>query len=158
MVVVTAFPCVIYDGNTISPFINVITVFCPFIYISILSFFHQFPTPLSYIDQLLCVIVNAKYISPSTTFPFKSTLVFSLLADIAKSCYLTTEGFIRKFKRHVVETPYSYLKKLKLRTAQNMRQAGVNLKEIAEKCGYSDSFSLLHSIKQKTTPKSFNPQ
>ena len=70
------------------------------------------------------------------------------VADVAKSCYLTTDGFIRRFKRQVGETPYSYLKKLKLRTAQNMRLSGVNLKEVAEKCGYSDSSSLLHAIKK----------
>ena len=70
------------------------------------------------------------------------------IADIAKTFYLTTEGFIRKFKRHVGETPYSYMKKLRIRTAQNMRQANATLEVIAEKCGYSDSSSLLHAIKK----------
>jgi YesN/AraC family two-component response regulator len=68
------------------------------------------------------------------------------IADIAKTFYLTTEGFIRKFKRHTGETPYSYLKKLKVRTAQNMRMTNATLELIAEKCGYSDSSALLHAI------------
>ena len=69
------------------------------------------------------------------------------IADIAKSCYLSTDGFIRKFKNQIGETPYSYLKKLKVRTAQNMRSQGISLEKIAEKCGYSDASALLHSIK-----------
>lgn len=66
--------------------------------------------------------------------------------DIAKECYLSTDGFIRKFKKEVGETPYSYLKKLKIRTAQNMRLTGMRLSDIAEKCGYSDPSALLHAI------------
>lgn len=71
------------------------------------------------------------------------------ISDIAKACYLSTDGFIRRFKNEVGETPYSYLKKLKIRTAQNMRSAGVRLSEIAERCGYSDPCALLHAIDKK---------
>ena len=73
------------------------------------------------------------------------------IADIASLCYLSPNGFIRRFKRVVGETPYSYLKKLKIRTAQNMRMSGATLEEIAEKCGYSDPSSLLHAIGKKDT-------
>ena len=68
------------------------------------------------------------------------------ISEIAKECYLSTNGFIRRFKKELGETPYSYLKKLKIRTAQNMRLSGATLEEIAEKCGYSDSSALLHAI------------
>lgn len=68
------------------------------------------------------------------------------IGDIAKASYLSTDGFIRKFKKEIGETPYSYLKKLKIRTAQNMRDAGMSLNVIAEKCGYSDPCALLHAI------------
>ena len=74
------------------------------------------------------------------------------IEDIASLCYLSTNGFIRRFKREVGETPYSYLKKLKIRTAQNMRISGATLEEIAERCGYSDPSSLLHAIKKETEP------
>ena len=69
--------------------------------------------------------------------------------EIAKDSFLSPDGFIRKFKREIGETPYSYLKKLRIRTAQNMRLSGSNLNEIAEKCGYCDPSSLLHALKQK---------
>ncbi len=71
------------------------------------------------------------------------------IEEIAKNCYLSTDGFIRKFKKQIGETPYSYLKKLKIRTAHNMRLAGESLKDIAEKCGYSDSSALLHALGKK---------
>jgi AraC-like DNA-binding protein len=74
---------------------------------------------------------------------------FSISA-LAKNFSLSTDGFIRKFKRILGETPYSYMKKLKIRTAQNMRQNGANLQEIAERCGYADASSLLHAIGPKT--------
>lgn len=71
------------------------------------------------------------------------------ISEIAEECYLSTNGFIKRFKREVGETPYSYLKKLKIRTAQNMRMYGATLDEIAEKCGYSDPSALLHAIGKK---------
>ena len=72
------------------------------------------------------------------------------VSKIAELCHLSTNSFIRRFKKEVGETPYSYLKKLKVRTAQNMRTTSASLEEIAEKCGYSDSSALLHAIgKQK---------
>ena len=55
------------------------------------------------------------------------------ISEIAEECYLSTNGFIRKFKKELGETPYSYLKELKVRTAQNMRLSGATLEEIAEK-------------------------
>lgn len=69
-----------------------------------------------------------------------------LISEVAGECYLSTNGFIRRFKKELGETPYSYLKKMKIRTAQNMRLSGATLEEIAEKCGYSDSSALLHAI------------
>ena len=71
------------------------------------------------------------------------------VSEIAEKCYLSTNGFIRRFKKEVGETPYSYLKKLKIRTAENMRMSGASLEEIAEKCGYSDPSALLHAIGKK---------
>ena len=70
------------------------------------------------------------------------------ITEIAKKSYLSTDGFIRKFKYYVGETPYSYLKNLRLRTAQNLQTSGMSLKEIAEHCGYSDSSALLHALKK----------
>ena len=68
------------------------------------------------------------------------------VAQIAEKCYMSTDGFIRKFKHYLGETPYSYLKKLKLATAEYLRYEGATLEEAAEKCGYSDASALLHAI------------
>lgn len=75
------------------------------------------------------------------------------VSEIAAKCYLSTNGFIRRFKRAVGETPYSYLKKLKVRTAKNMRINGRTLDEIAERCGYSDPSALLHAMGKEKTLK-----
>ena len=68
------------------------------------------------------------------------------IEEIAKKFNLSTEGFIRKFKKYLGVTPYSYLKNLRVRTALVMRAEGHPLSEIAEKCGYSDPSALLHAI------------
>ena len=68
------------------------------------------------------------------------------VAEIAKRLNISTDGFIRKFTRYVGETPYSYIKKLKTRTALTMKAEGMKLDEIADACGYSDASALLHAI------------
>lgn len=72
------------------------------------------------------------------------------ISEIAKRCYLTPEGLTQKFVKYLSETPYSYLKKLKIRTALQLRDSGMKLDEVATACGYADASSLLHAIaKQK---------
>lgn len=66
--------------------------------------------------------------------------------DISKRMYMSTDGFIRKFKRYIGETPYSYIKKMKVRKAHVLRTEGATLDETALECGYSDSSALLHAI------------
>ena len=96
-----------------------------------------------------CEIVKDKVILNALKLMHENLGQKQLISEIAEKCYLSTNGFIRKFKKEVGETPYFYLKKLKIRTAQNMRMSGVTLEEIAEKCGYSDSSALLHAIGKK---------
>lgn len=76
------------------------------------------------------------------------------IAKIAEDCFMSTDGFIRKFNKHIGETPYSYLKKLKISTALNLQECGMPMEEIAEKCGYSDATTLYHAIENtlKTRP------
>lgn len=69
------------------------------------------------------------------------------ISDVAEICHLSTEGFIRKFKLYIGETPYNYLKRLRIRVALRLRSAGTSWEEIADICGYSDASSLLHAIK-----------
>ena len=68
------------------------------------------------------------------------------VAEIAAKCYMSTDGFIRKFTRIVGETPYSYIKNLKIRTALMLRAEGATVTEAAIACGYSDASALLHAI------------
>ena len=68
------------------------------------------------------------------------------MADLAQICHMSTEGFIRKFKAYIGETPYSYLKRLKIRVALRLRNAGMSWEEAADACGYADSSTLLHAI------------
>ena len=79
------------------------------------------------------------------------------VAEIAEKCYMSTDGFIRKFTRIVGETPYAYLKKLKVRTALMLRSEGLSLESVAKECGYSDASSLIHAIRasQKKSPPDF---
>lgn len=66
--------------------------------------------------------------------------------DIATKCFMSTDGFIKKFSRAVGETPYSYMKKLKITMANIMRAEGATADETALACGYADASSLLHAM------------
>ena len=68
------------------------------------------------------------------------------VSEIAKECHMSTGGFIRKFTRNIGETPYSYLKNLKLRTAIALKADGATNDEAAAACGYSDAAALLHAL------------
>lgn len=66
--------------------------------------------------------------------------------DIAARCFMSTDGFIKKFSRAIGETPYSYIKKLKITMANIMRAEGATAEEAATACGYADASSLIHAI------------
>lgn len=100
-------------------------------------------------EKFNCEIVKDKQILNALHLMHKHINKKQLISDIAKSCFLSTNNFIKKFKKELGETPYSYLKKLKIRTAMHMRLQGISLSEIAEKCGYSEPSALLHAIKEK---------
>jgi len=68
------------------------------------------------------------------------------VAEIAKKCNLSTNGFIKRFSRCVGETPYAYMKRLKIRTALVLRDGGATLEEAAVCAGYSDACALLHAL------------
>jgi AraC-like DNA-binding protein len=66
--------------------------------------------------------------------------------DIAARCFMSTDGFIKKFSRAVGETPYAYMKKLKITMANIMRAEGATAEEAAQAYGYADASSLIHAI------------
>ena len=69
------------------------------------------------------------------------------ISDVAELCHVSPECFIRKFKAHIGETPYNYLKRLRIRVALRLRNSGLSWEEAADASGYSDASSLLHAIK-----------
>jgi AraC-like DNA-binding protein len=101
------------------------------------------------VEKYNCEVIKDKTVIKALRLMQETLGQKQTIDDIARECYLSTDGFIRKFKREVGETPYSYLKKLKIRTAQNMRMSGMKFSEIAEKCGYSDPCALLHAIEKE---------
>ena len=68
------------------------------------------------------------------------------IREIAAKAFISYEGFIRRFNKVLGMTPSTYLKQLRIRTAAALRAEGATLEEAAERCGYSDSSSLLHAI------------
>ena len=86
-------------------------------------------TVLFLVDRIIqkydCEVIKDKTIIKALKLMQENIGTKQSIDDIAKECYLSTDGFIRKFKKEVGETPYSYLKKLKIRTAQNMRLSGM---------------------------------
>ena len=97
-------------------------------------------------EKFNCKMVKDKVVLNALKAMHENVGQKQLINEVAKSCYLSTNHFIRRFKKEIGETPYSYLKKLKIRTAQSMRMSGSTLEEAAEKCGYSDASALLHAI------------
>ena len=75
------------------------------------------------------------------------------IAEVAEKIGMSTDGFIRKFKSYIDQTPYEYLRNLKVRVALKMRELGERWDVIAEKCGYADQTALLHAIKATTNKK-----
>jgi AraC-like DNA-binding protein len=67
--------------------------------------------------------------------------------EIARMCHMNTDGFIRRFSRIVGTTPHAYLKNIRLRTANYLRDSGMSLSQIASEVGYSDASSLSHALK-----------
>lgn len=68
------------------------------------------------------------------------------ISEIAAECDMSTDGFIRKFKHYIGQTPYEYLRQIKVRGALKMRELGGSWETIAENFGYADQASLLHAI------------
>ena len=67
---------------------------------------------------------------------------------LADACGMNKDSFIRRFTRVIGSTPYAYLKNLRIRTANILKEDGVKLSEIARLTGYADPSSLIHALKK----------
>ena len=65
---------------------------------------------------------------------------------LAAQCFMSEDGFIRKFAGFMGQTPYAYIKSLRIRTASYMRELGYTWEHIASSTGYSDAAALLHAL------------
>ncbi len=70
------------------------------------------------------------------------------MRELADECFLSEDGFIRRFTKKTGVTPYAYFKELRIRTAILLRAEGHTLDEIASRTGYADASSLIHAIKK----------
>lgn len=75
--------------------------------------------------------------------------------DIAEAVYMSEDGFIRRFSRVMGATPYAYLKKLRLVTAESMIFDGEAVADVAISVGYSDASALLHAISVERKKSTF---
>lgn len=111
----------------------------------------------AYITNKLLAAHNDRIIEDDTVISALNMMTERLdtrltVADVAARLGMTTNGFIKKFTRSVGETPYSYMKSLKIKTALMLRDEGMTLDQAAEACGYSEASALLHAIRsQKRT-------
>lgn len=72
--------------------------------------------------------------------------------EMANANHLSTDCFIRRFKKSMGVTPYSYFKSLRIRTAQYMLDNGKPLSEVAASVGYSDASALSHALGKASNP------
>ncbi len=116
------------------------------------DFFRLCKVAISYLTSRTASASGAKPIKDEIIISALKKMHSSLSEDItveglAKSYYITPDGFIRRFKGEIGITPYSYLKRLRIRTAYFLKDGGMSLEKIAKETGYSDSSSLLHAMK-----------
>lgn len=71
-----------------------------------------------------------------------------IIKDLASSLFLNEDYFIRKFKKNMGMTPYSYLSKLRLSIASGLIAQGMSLTEAAASTGYQYPSSLCHALKK----------
>lgn len=71
------------------------------------------------------------------------------VTDLASYVYMCEDGFIRRFSRVMGMTPYAYLRRLRLSTAEGLMNDGKPVADAAERVGYSDASALMHALKKK---------
>ena len=139
---------------TTSPFvesaINTFNVLCQAPTLTNIQLEYLKETIIYLVSEAVCaqpqVLINDETVITALNIMHTDISKKITIANIAKKCFLSTDGFIRKFTRSVGDSPYSYLKRLRLQTAIAMRAEGIPLSQIANACGYSDSSALLHAF------------
>jgi len=115
------------------------------------SFLNLFESAVSYLVNRIAEENGADFINDNIVTDAISIMNRRIgenlaVRDIAEELFMSEDGFIRRFSRVVGCTPYAYLKKLRLRTAESMLSGGEPIAAVAESVGYSDSSALLHAL------------
>lgn len=100
----------------------------------------------SMVDECDAEILNDETIITALDIMHSSFDQKITVNEIAQKCFISKDGFIKKFTRIVGETPYAYLKKIRLSKAKDMFKEGASVEATAIACGYADASSLLHAI------------
>ncbi len=75
------------------------------------------------------------------------------IKEMASNLFLSEDYFIRKFKKTMGMTPYSYLLRLRLSIANELLSGGVTLQKAAEATGFKYASSLRHSLNKGSNSK-----
>ena len=78
------------------------------------------------------------------------------IKEIAAELFLSEDYFIRKFKKAMGMTPYSYLSRLRLSIATELLSGGVTLQKAAEATGFKYASSLSHALNKENSNKNSN--
>ena len=70
------------------------------------------------------------------------------IKDIANSLFISEDHLIRKFKKNMGMTPYSYLSRLRLNIARDLIKSVMTLNDTAEAVGFKSASSLCHALKK----------
>lgn len=72
------------------------------------------------------------------------------IGEIAEKLFLSEDYFIRKFKKAMGMTPYSYLLRLRLSVANELKKGGMSLSKVAEATGFKYASSLSHALNKNS--------
>lgn len=70
------------------------------------------------------------------------------VTELANLVFMSESGYIRRFKRYMGCTPYTYLKTIRLNKALYLQSLGYTLEYVAEQTGYADASTLSHAKKR----------
>lgn len=97
------------------------------------------------------VVINDEIIFRSIEYMYDNMDKDITIEQLAATAYMSVGWYIKRFKAVSGQTPYSYLKRIRLSYAIYLKSLGHKLDYVAERVGYSDSVALLHAIKKLKT-------
>ena len=103
------------------------------------------------VDKMILYETN-DLIEMAMDFIYNSTDILDKklsVKSIAKHLSINEYSFIREFKKKMKQSPYQYLKKMRLGFAVRMLNEGIPIKEISDKIGYESISSFYKAFKKE---------